>query len=534
MGMTYAGKNGGGVIFKTDGNGNNQQVIHSFIVNPGKNPYYIHLCQASNGNLYGMTAFGGAGGNGVLFEYNPTTSTYTKKIDFDDVTNGRLPRGALIQAANGKLYGMTQAGGSNGYGVLFEYDPVTSMYSKKFDFDGATSGGYPYGSLMQAANGKLYGMTYFGGANNIGVLFEYNLTTSVYTKKIDFAGVTNGSNPYGFLTQASNGKLYGMTNLGGVNNLGVLFEYDPATSTYLKKLDFNGAVNGSYPLGSLIQASNGKLYGMASEGGANNLGVLFEYNPATSTYLKKIDFSGLISGSIPKGSLMQSSSGKLFGMTSMGGSNNFGLLFEYDFSTSTFTKKFDFDGVASGSYPYGSPMQAADGKLYGVTYNGGVSNNGVLFEYDPTTSIYTKKINIGDYSDGADPYGSLILASNGKSYGMTTHGGLNNFGVLFELDPVTYTFIKKIDFTNTANGSRPYGSLIQASNGKFYGVTLNGGTAGYGVLFEYEPTTSTLVKKLDFDGVNNGSRPNGSLVQASNGKLYGMTSDGGTNNLVLC
>src|ERR1017187_6619779 len=97
-----------------------------------------------------------------------------------------------------------------------------AQYTKLLDFNGTTNGGSPKGSLMQATNGMLYGMTYNGGASTncsygCGVLFQYNPTTNVYTKKLDFAGTTNGQNSYGSLMQASDGMLYGMTYQGGAN-----------------------------------------------------------------------------------------------------------------------------------------------------------------------------------------------------------------------------------------------------------------------------------------------------------------------------
>jgi uncharacterized repeat protein (TIGR03803 family) len=108
-----------------------------------------------------------------------------------------------MEAANGKLYGMTSQGGASNLGVLFEYDPTTATYTKKIDFDGTTKGRYPYGSLMEATNGKIYGMTSSGGVFNKGVLFEFDPTTATYTKKLDYDGV-NGQNPqYGHLIEVS-------------------------------------------------------------------------------------------------------------------------------------------------------------------------------------------------------------------------------------------------------------------------------------------------------------------------------------------
>ena len=155
--------------------------------------------------------------------------------------------------AQSLLMGMTSQGG-DGAGVIFGLQPGSTSYTQQNNFGMDYPGSNPaYSELCQAANGKLYGMTYQGGANGMGVLFEYDASTATYTKKLDFNGTSNGSYPWGSLMQAANGKLYGMTTNGGANNVGVLFEYDPSTSTYVKKLDYNGT-NGAYPqYGNLIE-----------------------------------------------------------------------------------------------------------------------------------------------------------------------------------------------------------------------------------------------------------------------------------------
>jgi uncharacterized repeat protein (TIGR03803 family) len=112
--------------------------------------------------------------------------------------------------------------------------------------------------LNQATNGLLYGLTEKGGANGDGVLFCYDPSADTYTDLLDFQGTANGANPYGSVVQASNGLLYGMTYNGGANNQGIIFSYNPSTNSnpkYTKLLDFNGA-NGEYPYGSLIQVGD--------------------------------------------------------------------------------------------------------------------------------------------------------------------------------------------------------------------------------------------------------------------------------------
>ena len=111
------GQYGAGVILKTDGSGNNEAVQNFPAQNDGVYPIYTNLIQASDGNLYGMTGNGGANNLGVLFQYNPVTSSYTKKLDFNGATNGAQPNGSLMQASDGNLYGMTDSGGINNKGA---------------------------------------------------------------------------------------------------------------------------------------------------------------------------------------------------------------------------------------------------------------------------------------------------------------------------------------------------------------------------------------------------------------------------------
>jgi uncharacterized repeat protein (TIGR03803 family) len=155
------------------------------------------------------------------------------------------------------------------------------------------------GKLIQLTNGKLYGLLRGGGAQNLGVLFEYDISTNVYTKKVEFDGAGNGETPAGDLVEAPNGKLYGMTLNGGANNEGVLFEYDPITNTLNKKIDFAGVSSGAYPFGSLVLSTNGKLYGMTQGGGTAGYGVLFQYDPVSGAFTRQQNFTGA-NGSQPQ------------------------------------------------------------------------------------------------------------------------------------------------------------------------------------------------------------------------------------------
>ena len=517
-----------GVLFEYDPVGGSFLNRFDFSATNGADPQGNLIQASTNGKLYGMTPNGGANNEGVLFEYDPVTFAFQKKIDFLSTTNGSNPKGDLVEAPNLKLYGMTSGGGTNSVGVLFEYNPIGNVFTKKVNFSAASSGANPNGSLMVAGNGKLYGLTSNGGSGNSGTLFDYVAGTTFVNKNFDFTS-TFGTNPQGSLVQAGNGFLYGTGFNGGATNEGTIFEYDPTLNTLTKKFDFAYGVSGGNPLSNLTLAPNGRFYGMTPYGGVVGYGVLFEYDPTTSGFSKKLDFFSSSKGSNPLGGLVQAPNGMLYGMTSNGGSNSAGVLFEYDPIGSSYLKKVDFSTVATGGYPSGRLLLAANNKLYGLTPYGGSSGDGVLFEYDPGSLTVTKKVDFSSFTSGAVPQGSLQMAANGKLYGMTSQGGTNSNGTLFEFDPATGIVVVKYSFPSIGAGINPKGSLMQAANGKLYGMTNQGGANLYGVIFEYVVATNTYTKKIDFSGTN-GSYPYGDLTQASNGKLFGMTSGGGANS----
>lgn len=542
-GVNASGVNGLGSIYTLPTGNTALAAQYSFTGNPGSGPQYTKLLEVPGGKLYGMTNAGGINNLGVIFEYDTAANTYVKKFDFSTLM-GANPKGSLMMAGNGKLYGMTQFGGASNQGVIFEYDLTTGTYTKKVDFTGATGlavGAQPFGTLIESApnSGKLYGMTQLGGSGAAGVIFEYDYLSNIYTKKVDFtgnAGAAPGGNPYGQLTKAGS-NFYGLTNIGGANNAGVLFEYDYTNNVYTKKVDLIAAT-GSRPQSSLLLVGS-VLYGTHVVGGAGAPagGVIFKYDYGTNTYTKLTDLVQVSNGgSSPACDLIQAANGKLYGMTRIGGVYSGGVIFEYDITGPTYTKKYDLGiTTATGSVPIGSLIQASTGKLYGMTSAGGTYSVGVIFQYNISTNAYVKKIDL-NFSNGGNPNGGLIQAGNGKLYGMAASGGtaVASTGVIYEYDKTTQTYTKKVDL-NATTGNTPYGSLIEASNGRLYGLTSGGGANSLGTLIEYDYSGNTFTKKVDFNGsagTSLGGAPYGSLVQFSgNSKLYGMTKQGGTAGL---
>ena len=350
-----------------------------------------------------------------------------------------------------------------------------------------------------------------------------------YSALLDFYN-TNGSYPNGDLL--SDGTfLYGMTWAGGTPGAGTIFKIKPDGSGYSKLFNFvNDTVHGYYPDGSLIYDGT-FLYGMTSVGGASDMGTIFKIKPDGTGYLKLLDFSGVANGSNPIGSLLSDGT-FLYGMTSIGGINNYGTIFKIKTDGTGYLKLLDFV-ISNGSYPYGSLI--SDGTfLYGMTSSGGTNNLGTIFKIKPDGTGYANLYNFPNAGSG--PYGSLIYDGT-FLYGMNSGGGTiinvncpSGCGSIFKIKPDGTGYSILSSFAGKPDGDYPVGSLI--SDGTFlYGMTANGGTsnncsANCGTLFKIKPDGTGYVKMLDFTDVPNGSRPSGSLIY-SGGCLYGTTFNGG-------
>jgi len=207
-------------------------------------------------------------------------------------------------------------------------------------------------TAITAQTTKLVGMGNFGD----GSIFAINDDGSNPERWIDF---TSGKNPSGDLVE-SNGKLWGMTELGSSSNNGVIFSLDVDGTNYKTVHDFDDA-NGRYPFGSLVE-SNGKLWGMTSAGGSGGYGVVFSLELDGSNFMNVHDFDDT-NGSSPKGSLVESN-GRLWGMTDSGGSGGFGVIFSLDLDGNNFMNVHDFDDT-NGSNPEGNLIES-NTKLWGM------------------------------------------------------------------------------------------------------------------------------------------------------------------------
>jgi uncharacterized repeat protein (TIGR03803 family) len=292
-GTTYAGGTiGFGTVFKIT-SGGHLTTLHSFAGDDGSNPSAA-LVQASNGNFYGTTKFGGAGGpcnNGCGTVFEITASGKLTTLHSFLQGDGAWPTAAMIQAADGKLYGTSYAGGQGqqlcedyGCGTAFKVTLVGSLTSL-YSFCSVDSGGIcadgneVVAPLVQAASGDFYGTTLGGGQagkiTNHGTVFKLTAAGTL-TTLYAFDG-PDGQTPDAGLVQGTNGILYGTTTLGGSgvgcydSGCGTIFMITPGgvlTNVYGFCLQ-SGCADGSVPSGALVQATSGTFYGMTGQGGTS-------------------------------------------------------------------------------------------------------------------------------------------------------------------------------------------------------------------------------------------------------------------------
>ncbi|GEQ85520.1 hypothetical protein ULMS_10280 [Patiriisocius marinistellae] len=524
--LNHGGENNLGGIFAVNGQGENLSIIKDYdVINPGNNPRGI--TQLPNGDLYGVTYSGGASNEGILFKYNLQTEVYSIVLEFKGDITGKNPQSNFLITDTNRVLGVTSSGGTNGFGTIYEFDYSTNTIIVLHHFDGLL-GSNPL-AIIQKSDGLIYGTTYSGGANNRGSIFSFNMDTNAISSLYDYPATTQ----YPFeLAEAPNGKLYGVLRYfqGGS---GMVYSFDVDTLTFNTIYTFSNTSLGNNPIGKMILAPDGMLYGIARSGGGGSngqqtRGVIYQIDPSTDTYSMKTNF--LLNGySEPSGPLLLGSNNLMYGFTYKGGLDDKGALFSYDYVTNTKTFLTDFAEISATTNPSGENpiIQIAD-KLYSVL-RGGLGNNGVLFSYDTSTGEKEKLIDFGYSPGGASPSSSLTLTTNGKLYGVTRNGGNFGKGTLYEIDPATSIYTKVYDFTGDIV-NLPSTKLVEGQPNILYGLARTEDSTNYGILFSFNTLTGILALEHNFVNIAEGIYPSNNLEVDENGILYGKSNSGGANS----
>jgi uncharacterized repeat protein (TIGR03803 family) len=303
--------------------------------------------------------------------------------------------------------------------------------------------------------------------------------------------------------------------------------------TLTKIVNFDGG-DGYRPNAGLIQGTDGNLYGTTTSGGTNNYGTVFKIRTggaALTTLHNFCSLSGCTDGYYPYAALVQATNGNLYGTTNSGGTNGGGTIFMIAAHSDRMTTVYNFcsqTGCADGEVPTAGLIQAANGDLYGTTSSGGADGDGTVFQLSLSGALTT--IASFDGTDGASP-NELVQASDGYLYGTTSSGGAFGYGTVFKISTggaltLLYSFCSQ-ETKACLDGSAPNGPLVEASDGDLYGTTLHGGAHGGGTIFRITPgTLTTLYSFCSQTGCTDGKWPCAGLIQATDGNLYGTTNSG--------
>lgn len=350
-----------------------------------------------------------------------------------------------------------------------------------YNFAGSSDGGDPFASLIRDSAGNLYGTADYGGTAFAGVVFKV-APNGTETVLYNFSGGADGAQPFSAPVRDKAGNLYGTTTMGGSANAGVVFKLDPGgTETVLH--NFTGGTDGTTPTGGLLEDKAGNFYGTASQGGTSNAGVLFKIG-AKGKYSILRTFTGAANdGKYPTyTSLLMDSVGALYGVTEEGGAANGGILYKLG-KTGKLTILHSFmGGTTDGCNVLGIPFMDGNGNFYGTTSSCGTSSLGTVWTVSSNGNETVLHSFAGGTTDGEYPLSGVIGDASGNIYGNTETGGASNFGTVYEISPNgTFTLLHSFDGTD---GKFPYGSFVRTAKGTLFGSTQNGGTIGYGTVWK--------------------------------------------------
>jgi uncharacterized repeat protein (TIGR03803 family) len=362
----------------------------------------------------------------------------------------------------------------------------------------------PVASLVQGTDGNLYGTTLNGGANEGGTVFQITPAgqlTTIYS----FCAppeCSDGGGPEAPLTQGSDGDFYG-TTVGGrsaMSQWGTVFKISSTGSlTTLHRFQFT---DGALPRGTLSQTADGSIYGTTYQGGSSTAcfdgpqsgcGTIYKIAPdgTFSTLYNFCSLTACADGANPVGGLILGGDGNLYGTTYVGGSapancsgSACGTVFKVT-PAGVLTTLYSFcsqSNCPDGQFPNAALVQGKDGNFYGTASQGGqgaVNAVGTVFKITPAGQLTTLYSFCSQTScaEGDLPTAGLVLGKDGNFYGTTTElGAHGNGGTVFKISSsgrltTLYSFCSPDTFPNCLDGETPYGGLIQASDGKFYGTT---------------------------------------------------------------
>ena len=479
----------------------------------GARPFGLVLVpDGGGGRFYGLTSEGGTFGFGTVFRHQGSSGDVRTLHAFSQSERSPVD---LVATSGGTVYGLTAGGGDFGNGTIFAIDP-SDNFRTRYSFPPSAGAGMT--SLVRGSDGRFYGTAGGGGDAGFGTVFTVD-DAGTLTVLHSFAGRAqgDGETPVG-LIQGRDGRLYGTTRSGGQFGDGTVYSID-LTGDYRVLHGFNASVDGAQPESDLLHASDGNFYGVTRSPTASRL---FRID-SSGNFTPLNDLTGFSPGALSE------AGGRLFIPTAAGGIDNGGTVLAKDLAETALTLFFDFTvGQGAAGSPNGI-IQSRNGLFYGTSAPLGAPGNvrtlGTVFVMDAAgerTTLHTFDTDISPHTDASTPRSNLFEGADGNFYGTTNSQGQSGTppGQVYTLTPAG-------DLTTIASAYNLQDGVIQARDGRLYGVTsigLENTSTGRGTVFRVE-ADGTLTVLHRFDGTDTDT-PLAELLETNDGSLYGVTSGG--------
>ena len=387
---------------------------------------------AASAGLLAVAAPGASAGGTIVYS-------------FTGGSDGGTPHAPVIFGPGGDLYGTTQWGGAHGDGAVFQLVPHGTGWSEHviYSFSGGADGWVPDAGLTYSG-GSLYGTVAYGGSGGHGAVFELsqNSADGSWSKQslYSFTGGTDGSQPVAGVTSGPDGKLYGTTGDGGADGQGVVYALTPGSGSWsesvLHSFTWPAGGDGASPDSTPVFDKAGNLYGVTVAGGTYNAGIVYRLS-AASGWSETIlhTFTGSADGGNPVCDLVFDQAGVLYGTTTSGGTARHGTVFGVTGparGTGVFHTVYAFRGGATGGNPYAGVTVGAHGELYGTTASGVYRGGGVVYRL--SRGLFRRETVLYTFDNpGNGSWASLTRDAAGNLFGTTVEGGSAFSGSVFEV-----------------------------------------------------------------------------------------------------
>lgn len=488
----------------------------------------------ADGVVYCTALTDQAAGGGAVLRVLPGTSEYEVIHRFDSGAAWRPV--AIIVGSDEMLYGVTHSGGRFGNGTVFRLSKDGSGFAVVLEVDDEPTIGSAPHILIEGADGNLYVLTY-GDASHGGSLFRIGRSGNDFALLHTFGSSGDGVRPVS-LVDGSDGMIYGTTAWGGAFGSGTIFRIGREGGGYAMLKSFSDPMTEGQNPNTILQPRNGFLFGTTQLGGAGNWGTVFRYKMSDGTLSIMHHFQHVPGEGLSPSALAHGEDDWLYGTTRYGGGTGDATIFKlrqdgsgYQVIRASSGSGWDEIGINGLAY------NSSERTLVYTSGSGGWAGFGGIFEINPSGEGYRILTSLNrNGGDGNGVEAPLLLGSDGFLYGTTKAGGKWARGTVFRMRKDGSDYRQLHSFGAVASDGRyPEGGLLEGADGSIYGTTLNGGdygpeaTHGAGTIFKISKNGSNfeVVHKFDADG-SGGRHPKSTLIADQSGVLYGVTYHGGT------